>query len=258
VSVRPPGGSWIGPVRPREYVQNRMLHDGTMLSIYNEVFHPANGLNHISVFLSPFFAEQAVVGVPSGTWTVRLRGLDVRDGRFHAWIERDDPHKLGQVGAREAWAFPSFFAESSVVDDTTVSSLACANRIISVGNLDTLRNRINISSSQGPTRDGRTKPDVAAPGTDIRAAKGFGDPAEPWISMTGTSMASPFVTGVIGLMLAQEPKLTSAQIEGILRRTARPLPGASFAWANDAGYGRIDPEACLTEVRYINTRKDLG
>lgn len=258
VSVRPPGGSWIGPVKPREYIQNRMLPDGTMLSVYNEVFHPANGLNHISVFLSPFFGEQAVVGVPSGTWTVRLHGLDIRDGRFHAWIERDDPHKLGPVGAREAWAFPSFFAEASVVDDTTVSSLACANRIISVGNLDTLRNRINISSSQGPTRDGRPKPDVAAPGTDIRAAKGFGDPSEPWISMSGTSMASPFVTGVIGLMLAQEPKLTSAQIEGILRRTARPLPGASFAWATDAGYGRIDPEACLTEVRYINTRKDLG
>ena len=99
---------------------------------------------------------------------------------------------------------------------------------------------------------------VVAPGTEIVAANGFAHPDEPWIAMTGTSMASPFVTGVIGLMLAQEPKLTSAQIEGILRRTARPLPGASFAWATDAGYGRIDPEACLTEVRYINTRKDLG
>ena len=58
VSVRPPGGDWIGPVEPRQYIQNRMLRDGSMLSIYNEVYHPANGLNHISVFLSPFFSQR--------------------------------------------------------------------------------------------------------------------------------------------------------------------------------------------------------
>jgi len=257
VSIKPPDGEWIGPVEPRQYIQNRMIDDGTMLSIYNEVFHPANGLNHISLFLSPFFGPDAVVGVRAGNWIVRLHGRDIRDGRFHAWIERDDPHKLGRIGARETWAFPSFFSEASLVDNTTVSSLACANRVISVANLDSLRNRINITSSQGPTRDGRTKPDVAAPGTDIVAAKGFSDPLDPWISLSGTSMASPYVTGVIGLMLAVEPRLTSAQIEGILRRTARPLPSASFAWANDAGFGRIDPEACLHEVRHINERKDL-
>ena len=55
VSIKPPGEDWIGPVEPREYIQNRMLADGTMLSIYNEVYHPANGLNYISLYLSPFF-----------------------------------------------------------------------------------------------------------------------------------------------------------------------------------------------------------
>jgi hypothetical protein len=255
--VKPPGGRWIGPVEPRQYIQNRMLDDGTMLSIYNEVFHPANGLNHISVFLSPFFGEDAIIGVKAGTWTVRLHGRDIRDGRFHAWIERDDPHKIGRVGDQDAWRFPSFFSESSVVDDTTVSSLACGNRVVSVANLDTIRNRINISSSEGPTRDGRPKPDVAAPGTDITAARGFSDPSTPWITLSGTSMAAPYVAGVVGLMLNAAPRLTSAQIEGILRRTARPLPGASFEWAKAAGFGRIDPEACLTEVRSINKREDL-
>lgn len=257
VSVKPPGGRWIGPVAPRQYIQNRMLDDGTMLSVYNEVFHPANGLNHISVFLSPFFGEDAIIGVKAGTWTVRLHGQDIRDGRFHAWIERDDPYKVGRVGDQDAWRFPSFFSESSVVDDTTVTSLACGNRVVSVANLDIVRNRINISSSEGPTRDGRPKPDVAAPGTEITAARGFSDPSTPWITLSGTSMAAPYVAGVIGLMLNAAPRLTSAQIEGILRRTARPLPGASFEWAKAAGFGRIDPEACLTEVRYINEREDL-
>ena len=59
-------------------------------------------------------------------------------------------------------------------------------------------------------------------------------------------------------MLAMEPRLTAAQIEAILRRTARPLPGASFEWSNDAGFGVIDPELCLAEVQRVNERKDLG
>jgi len=258
VSVKPPGKDWIGPVEPHEFVENRLIENGTMLSVYNEVYHPANGLNYISLYLSPFFSETEVVGVPSGTWLVRLYAREIRDGRFHAWVERDDPQQLGRVADREAWAFPSFFTEGSVVDDTTVNSLGCANRVITVANLDEVQNRINISSSQGPTRDGRQKPDIAAPGTDIVAAKGFADKGDEWISMTGTSMASPFVTGVVGLMLARNRQLTAAQIEAILRRTAKPLPGASYEWVNDAGFGIIDPDACLTEVESLDERKDLG
>lgn len=258
VSIKPPNGDWIGPIEPRQFMQNRMLADGTMLSVYNEIYHPANGLNYISLFLSPFFGDDTVIGVAAGTWLVRLHGREIRDGRYHAWIERDDPHRLGRVGEREAWAFPSFFSQASLVDDTSVSSLGCANRVITVANLDTVRNRINISSSQGPTRDGRQKPDVAAPGTAIVAAKGFAGAADRWLSLTGTSMASPFVTGVVGLMLAMEPRLTAAQIEAIIRRTAKPLPGASFEWTNDAGFGVIDPQACLEETRRIDEREDLG
>jgi subtilisin family serine protease len=256
--VKPPGKDWIGPVKPRQYIENRLIENGTMLSVYNEVYHPANGLNYISIYLSPFFSDSEVIGVPAGTWLVRLHAEEIRDGRFHAWIERDDPQQLGRVAEREAWAFPSFFTEGSLVDDTTVSSLGCANRVITVANLDEVQGKINISSSQGPTRDGRQKPDVAAPGTDIVAAKGFADKADQWIAMTGTSMASPSVTGVVGLMLARNPRLTAAQIEAILRRTAKPLPGASYEWTNDAGFGVIDPDECLAEVELLDERKDLG
>jgi subtilisin family serine protease len=259
VSIKPPGRDWITPVvEPGQYIQNRMLDDGTMLSIYNELYHPVNGLNYICLYLSPFFSADSVIGVPAGTWLVRLHARQIRDGRFHAWIERDDPQKLGRVGEREAWAFPSFFTLTSLVDDSTVSSLGCANRVITVANLDHVRNRINISSSQGPTRDGRQKPDVAAPGTNVVAAKGFADAADQWLSLSGTSMASPYVAGVVGLMLAMDDRLTAAQIEAIIRRTANPLPGASYAWTNDAGFGVIDPEKCLAEVRRVNARKDLG
>lgn len=259
VSVRPPGGDWIGPVRPREYIQNRLLPNNSVLSIYNEPYHPANGCNYIAIFLSPFL-DDPPSGIATGRWTVRLHGLDVRDGRYHGWIERDDPRRMGRIGPRETWRFPSFFSERSNVDSHSVSTLACGQRVISVANLDDARERINITSSQGPTRDNRSKPDIAAPGTDIVAAYGFGDwddEAQRWVRMTGTSMASPYVAGVVGLMLAIEPRLTAAQVEAILHRTARPLPGGDFTWKNDAGYGRIDADACLKEAAAAYNRAEI-
>jgi hypothetical protein len=59
-------------------------------------------------------------------------------------------------------------------------------------------------------------------------------------------------------MLACESRLTAAQIEGILHRTSRPLPGSPFKWANDAGFGRIDPEACLDEALKVNDRQEVA
>lgn len=256
VSIKPPDMDWIGPVAPSQFIENRQVKGGSFVSVYNELYHPANGANYIAVYLSPFLSRPQIGGVKGGIWTVRLHGVEVRDGRYHGWIERDDPVRVGTIGPRAAWRFPSFFTTQSNVDRSSVSSLACGQRVISVANLDDHRQRINVSSSQGPTRDGRFKPDVAAPGTSIPAAKGF-DPEHDWVSMTGTSMASPYVCGVVGLMLARQPRLTAAQIGGIIQRTARPLPGFDYTWQNDAGYGRIDPKACLAEAVSIHDREDL-
>ncbi len=256
VSLRTPQGRWIGPIEPRQFIENRRLSDGSFISIYNEMYHPSNGANYMGIYLSPNMKADPVIGVPAGAWVVRLHAREIRNGRYDGWIERDDPRPAGHLGPKQAWAFPSFFTTQSMVDNSTVSSLGCGHRVVTVANLNANSNVINISSSQGPTRDGRTKPDVAAPGTDIGAAKGFSNNAEQWIGMTGTSMASPYVTGVAGLMLAIEPKLTAAQIEGIIRSTAKPLPGGSYVWVDDAGFGVIDPEACLTQAALANTRED--
>jgi subtilisin family serine protease len=256
VSIRPPGGDWIGPIEPRQFIENRQLNDDSFVSVYNELYHPANGANYIGIYLSPNLRAEPVIGVAAGTWTVRLHGREIRDGRYDGWIERDDPRPVDQIGPRQVWAFPSFFTERSTTDDSTVGSLGCGHRVLTVANLDAARNSINISSSQGPTRDGRTKPDVAAPGTNIVAAKGFSTDREQWIAMTGTSMASPFVCGVAGLMLAINPTLTAAQVEGIMRSTAKPLPGGSFVWCNDTGFGVIDPDRCLKEAELVASRTD--
>ncbi len=257
VSLKPPGETdWI-EVKPREYIENFRLPSGVTLSIYNELYHPTNGGNYISIYLSPNLEVDGFRGIKPGIWKVRLRGDEVRDGRFDAWIERDDPMEIGRDGGRRLFRFPSFFTEKSNVDSHSITSLACGHRVIAVANLDEANQRINPSSSQGPTRDGRCKPEIAAPGTKVIAANGFADPEEPWISMTGTSMASPYVAGVVGLMMAMNHELTAAQCLGILQRTARPLAGASYKWVNDVGFGRLDPEAAIEEARAINTRVEL-
>jgi subtilisin family serine protease len=256
VSLRSPSGVWTGPVTPRTYVENRRLPSETFVSVYNERYHPANGANRISIFLSPRLKDQ-VIGIEAGTWLVRLHGVEVRDGGFHAWIERDDARPLGRVGEVQAWRFPSYFTTRSHVGGASVSSLACGHRVISVGNCEEASERIHRSSSHGPTRDGRHKPEIAAPGTDVIAARGFSSPDRRWVAMTGTSMASPLVAGVAARMLALEPRLTAAQIAGIMRRTAQPLPGYGYAWQDAAGFGRIRPEKCLAEVQALFEPIDL-
>jgi subtilisin family serine protease len=256
VSVKPPDAAhWI-VVKPQEYVENRRLTDGVTVSIYNELYYPTNGSNYIAIYLSPNLDPVYFRGVTRGIWRVRLQGEDIRDGHFDAWIERDDPMEIGREGGRRMFLFPSFFTEKSYVDSHSITSLACGFRVIAVANLDEARQRINVSSSQGPTRDGRCKPEIAAPGTNITAANGFSG-EERWITMSGTSMATPYVTGVVGLMLAANPSLTSAQCQGILQRTARPLPGASYKWANDLGFGVIHPAAAIEEARTFDARLEL-
>ena len=257
VLVRSPAGDWFGPVGPGQYIENRQLESGTFLSVYSERYHPANGANRIAIFLTPRLKEP-YIGVEAGTWTVRLRGASIRDGRFDAWIERDDPRPLGRIGERDAWRFPSYLSRLSNVDRSSVNSLACGHRIVAVANYDQRAERINRSSSQGPTRDGRFKPEVAAPGTEIVAARGFSSSHRRWVSMSGTSMASPYVAGVAALMLAIEKRLTASQIVGIMRRTAQPLPGSDYRWQDDAGFGRIRLELCLGEAAIAFTQKEIG
>lgn len=254
VSVKPPGEDRWYEVKPCEYRENERLSDGTTLSIYNELYHPGNGANYIAIYLSPNLDADDFRGVKAGVWQVKLHGDEIRDGRFHAWIERDDPVEIGRDQGQRYFRFPSFFTAQSNVDSHSISSLACGQNVIAVANTDCGAQRINISSSQGPTRDDRQKPEISASGTDVVAAKGFSNDSEEWVSMTGTSMASPYVAGVIGLMLAANPELNAAQCIGILQRTAQPLPGHTYDWRNDSGFGQITPEAAIVEAATFTQR----
>lgn len=56
----------------------------------------------------------------------------------------------------------------------------------------------------------------------------------------GTSMASPYVAGVVALWLEANPNLTHADIEKILEKTSYKLQGARNVWTKQEGYGRVN------------------
>ena len=66
VQVQLPGGDWTDPVEPGQFVENRQLDNGSFISIYNELYNPANRANYIAVYLSPQLREPAIVGVTGG------------------------------------------------------------------------------------------------------------------------------------------------------------------------------------------------
>jgi serine protease AprX len=105
-------------------------------------------------------------------------------------------------------------------------------------------------SSRGPTADGRVKPDVSAPGVGIDSAAA--NTATGYASMSGTSMATPFVAGVALLMREANPALRPQDVKDRVMATAidwgrggnNRTAGTSGIDA-DYGAGRLDAYAAL-------------
>lgn len=99
-------------------------------------------------------------------------------------------------------------------------------------------------SSRGPGYNGVIKPDIVGPGYNITAAKA--GTTNQYTTLSGTSMSTPFVSGVVALMLALNETLTPAQIKTTLQKTAQPW--GSPIPNNDYGFGRIQPFTALNAV----------
>ena len=120
-------------------------------------------------------------------------------------------------------------------------------------------------SSRGPTRDGRVKPEVIAPGTFILstrstqiAANNSAWAAFPqskyYFHMGGTSMATPLVAGAVGVIREylrkhkRVPSPSAALLKAMLILGAQRLPGYAPAGAlydNEQGYGRVNVDVVL-------------
>ena len=115
---------------------------------------------------------------------------------------------------------------------------------------------LTFFSSRGPTRDGRTKPDVAAPGAWVCAALSadavwvgaFTDPDGVHIAEAGTSMAAPHATGTIALMLSVDPELTTPEIRSILQSTAIRDASTGAVPNTRWGWGKLDAASAIEAV----------
>lgn len=111
-------------------------------------------------------------------------------------------------------------------------------------------------SSRGPTADGRIKPDISAPGVFIKAAKA--GTTSGYIEYSGTSMSSPFIAGLAGLMLHANSTLTPADIKSKIATTAIDWDASGGGTGGltagsdiDYGAGRLDGyEAILSAGGY--------
>ncbi|MFK7696132.1 S8 family peptidase [Paenibacillus sp. HJGM_3] len=134
----------------------------------------------------------------------------------------------------------------------TIESPGINPKIITVGAADdrgTIRqadDTVAGFSSRGPIAGGKVKPDLVAPGVGIislRAPGSLLDIEEPqarvgrnYFRMSGTSMATPIVSGAIAQILQRRPKLCPGQIKSKLKRTAVKLRGFG---PNAQGQGEI-------------------
>lgn len=163
-------------------------------------------------------------GLPVGTWNLDLSGPGSASREVNAWLE------WSNAGHRR-WADP-------VDDELTISDLGTHDALLVVGSTGKrLSGPVSTParhSGRGPTRDGRPKPDIAAPGSNLRLSephsrvnrgKGLG---REYLraSGSGTSLSTAVVTGACAVIMecrgaaGRPAMLTTAELRQILRGSA--------------------------------------
>ncbi|WBB62447.1 S8 family serine peptidase [Streptomyces sp. WMMC500] len=137
----------------------------------------------------------------------------------------------------------------------TVSAPASANAALAVGSVGRT-DALSSFSSEGPrTGDDAVKPDIAAPGEDIVAARATGTSMgapvdEHYTAASGTSMASPHVAGTAALLAQARPDWQADRLKAAL--VGSSAPGQDLG-AFGAGAGRVDAARAVTQTVFANS-----
>lgn len=172
------------------------------------------------------------------------------DGGKRGWTEGDTDCTVGELGGVSENVI-SVGSYNTKMDYTTLSGNLYGINTELVGG----KGQLSLFSSHGPTLDGRTKPDVTAPGCLLISATSkyyasfsastcavkSGD--DYYDANMGTSMASPVVTGTVALWLQANPNLSPADVRDILNKTSRHdtyTGSAEKSDRNSWGAGKLD------------------
>ncbi|PRS83136.1 MULTISPECIES: S8 family peptidase [unclassified Bacillus (in: firmicutes)] len=149
----------------------------------------------------------------------------------------DDWYKDVVNAWRAADIFPEFSAGNTDLfnpgGEGSIANPANYQEAFATGATDQ-DNKLGSFSLQGPSPYGVMKPDIAAPGVNIRSSipgKGYED------GWNGTSMAGPHVSAVVALLRQVQSDLSVEEIEQILIDTAKPLTDQQFPESPNNGYG---------------------
>lgn len=155
---------------------------------------------------------------------------------------------------RAAGIIPIVAAGNTGSTCATITTPGDYANIISVGATD-VNDKLASFSSKGPTVNGLRKPDISAPGSLILSASYTSDTGVCFKS--GTSMATPHVSGAVALLLSAKPTLTYDQVLQLLQKsaaTASLSKATGFTCGgtldsvfpnNQYGYGRVDAAQLL-------------
>lgn len=230
-TISAPNNAGTTPILDRD--NNRDISrfaNGNACSTTLDRFYRDNGDTRLVITITRGTAP----GIAMGEWTLTARATEVLSvGTVDAWIERPRGRTINFV--------------TDVARDGSLSIPGTANAVIAVAAVDRAMNgQVTNFSSRGGTRDGRPRPDVAAPGDGIVAARS--GTTNGTVAKSGTSMAAPHVTGAIALLLSQQgrrgnPQLNANQIRAAL---AQSSGGFNGHWNSARGWGMLDVPALLS------------
>ena len=173
-------------------------------------------------------------GAGAGIWKLLLTSFEVTDGSYDAWLT------TGGAAGESRFLRP--------VAERTLTIPSDAYLPVAVGGYDESRLSLAPFSGRGFTRGNRiVKPDIVAPAVDILSTS----PGGGYTRKSGTSMATPYVTGTAiqllqwGIVLGNEPLLFGQKAKAMLIKYTRKLPAYAEYPNTAAGWGALDAERLL-------------
>jgi serine protease AprX len=204
--------------------------------------------------LRPDIREEYGIRVISNSWGT--------SGRFSPY----NPIALASKRAYDLGIITVFAAGNAGPGDDTLNPYSASPCVISVAAGDKQGMLANFSS-RGIPGDQYHKPDITAPGVKITAARALTGAITPpevpdafYSTISGTSMATPHVSGTLALMLEANPALNLDGALDILEQTARPMLDASGVplAEHEVGAGYLDAyEAVRLALKRNRERYEL-